>query len=312
MSTISDLITRVRNRDERALARVISIIEDGGPHAGQCVEELFPFTGHGYIVGVTGAPGAGKSTLVDQLVANLAGAGKRVAVLAVDPSSPFTGGALLGDRIRMGHAGVLPGTFVRSMASRGALGGIAPRTPEVIYALDAAGYDVIIVETVGVGQGEVEIVRTADTVVVVLVPGMGDVVQAMKAGILEIADVFALNKADHEGIDRLQREITSMLSLAETPAWRPPVLQTVASQPKGIAELIAGIEQHRAWADSSGEQARRRRSFLKHSVLRDVAEISAEDILKRGTDSGLLPQLLEEVYARKRGPRSAAEVLIRS
>lgn len=312
MGTLSELLLRVRNRDERALARAISIIEDGGPLSAQCVEELFPFTGNGYVVGVTGAPGAGKSTLVDQLVGNLAAAGKRVAVLAVDPSSPFTGGALLGDRIRMGKAGVLPGTFVRSMASRGALGGIAPRTPEVIYALDAAGYDVIIVETVGVGQGEVEIVRTADTVLVVLVPGMGDVVQAMKAGILEIADVFVLNKADHEGIDRLQREITSMLSLAETMPWRPPVLQTVASTGAGIAELVQGIEQHRNWSGTSGEQAKRRRQFLEHCLRRDISELAAQAVIERTTASGLFGQLLQEVVERKRGPLSAAELLIGS
>src|SRR5205814_9648910 len=247
------LAERVLQGDVRAVARAISLIEDGAPEAAPVLSALFPAAGRALVVGVTGPPGAWKSTLVDRMTAHLRARGRTVGVIAVDPTSPYTGGAILGDRIRMQAHAVDDGVFIRSMATRGHLGGLAAATAHAITVLGASGKDVVVVETVGVGQGEVEIVRTADVSVVVLVPGLGDEVQALKAGILEIADVFVVNKADREGVDRLVTELHSMLSMGADPAAEgPEIVKTGATDDRGWDELLAASDAVRARAEAPG------------------------------------------------------------
>ncbi len=306
-ATADEIVQALRNGDVRALARAISLVEDNDPRARKIIELLFPFTGRSYVIGVTGSPGAGKSTLVDQLVRALTSQGKRVGVIAVDPTSPFSGGALLGDRIRMSVAAELPSVFIRSMATRGALGGIAPRTAEAIFCLDAAGYDYVIVETVGVGQAEVEIVKTADAVIVVLVPGMGDAVQALKAGILEIADVFALNKADAPGVDRLEKELFAVLALgANRDGLQPKIVRTISTTGSGIVELLEAVAAFRAHAESSGIAAERRNLFLRESLERQIAELAKKRVMEEET----LTQSLQALRERREDPTTIAERLL--
>jgi LAO/AO transport system kinase len=304
------LAGRVLAGDPRALARAMSLIEDGAPAAAGLVRDLFPHTGRAYLVGVTGPPGAGKSTLVDQLVRVLRAAGRTVGVVAVDPTSPFTGGAILGDRVRMQqHAGD-SGVFIRSMATRGQLGGLARATSEVALVLDAAGRDVIVIETVGVGQDEVDIVRTADVSVVVLVPGTGDEVQALKAGIMEIADVFVVNKADREGADRTCAAVETALSLQELPAgaWRPPVLRTEATAGRGVAELVEAIDRFRA---RPGEVSRERRRARAGWRLRELlSERFLTDIVERALEPGELEGTADRIAARDMDPYSAVEAIL--
>lgn len=306
---LPELVARLRKGDQRALARVLSFIEDGGETGRECVEQIFPFTGHSYVLGITGSPGAGKSTLVDQLAKELVGKGAKVGIIAVDPSSPFSGGALLGDRIRMNHAAEKSEVFIRSMASRGALGGLAPRTAEAIFAFDAAGFDFILIETVGVGQGEVEIVRMADTVMVVLVPGMGDGVQAMKAGVLEIADVFAINKADYDGADRLEKELKGVLNLIENAPWVPPIVRTVATEGSGADELLAAVTKHRDWADRAGASSGRRELFLKQAFSGYLSENLKANALRFGEEEGLVLPLYKALFSRQKSPQACADEL---
>ena len=247
-ASVPDLLERARDGDARAVARLISLVEDESPLLREVMAGLAPYTGNAQIVGITGPPGVGKSTSTNALVSALRAAEKRVGVLAVDPSSPFSGGALLGDRVRMQDHALDRDVYIRSMASRGHLGGLAWSTPQALRVLDAAGCDIVLIETVGVGQSEVEIAGLADTTLVLTAPGMGDGIQAAKAGILEIGDVFVVNKADRDGADQVRRDLRNMIALAERTddAWKPPIVQTVAQTGKGVDEVVQNIEAHRA------------------------------------------------------------------
>ncbi|WP_438872337.1 methylmalonyl Co-A mutase-associated GTPase MeaB [Paractinoplanes maris] len=257
---VATLVTKARGGDARSVARLISLVENGDPALPEVAAALAPYAGHAQVVGLTGSPGVGKSTTTNELVRTLRAAGRRVGVLAVDPSSPFTGGAILGDRIRMQDHTTDPGVYIRSMSSRGQLGGLAAATPQAVRVLEGAGCEVILVETVGVGQAEVEIASLADTTLVLLAPGMGDAIQAVKAGVLEVADVFVINKADRPGADATYRDIQGMLGLGERAPgdWRPQVVRATAVQGEGIDDVVAAIGKHREWLESSGRLATRR------------------------------------------------------
>jgi len=290
---------------------LISLVEDGSGQLREVMAALMPFTGGAHVVGITGAPGVGKSTSTSALVSQLRAQDKRVGVLAIDPSSPFSGGALLGDRIRMQDHALDSGVYIRSMASRGHLGGLSWATPQALRVLDAAGCDVIILETVGVGQSEIEVVGVADTVVVLLAPGMGDGIQAAKAGILEIGDVFVVNKADREGASATSRELRHMISLGhrEPGGWRPPVLQTVASRGEGVDKLAEEIDKHFEWASRSGELARRR----ERRAREEIQAIATQAIRARIGDmsgEGRLDELAKDVAAGRIDPYLAADELV--
>lgn len=264
-------LDRVRAGDTRALARLISLVEDQSPRVRSVMRELVPATGGARVIGLTGSPGVGKSTVTGALVGAFraaGGAGVRVAVLAVDPTSPFTGGALLGDRVRMQQHATDDQVFIRSMASRGHLGGLAASTPQAIRVLDAAGFELIIIETVGVGQAEVAVASLADSVVVLLAPGMGDAIQAAKAGILEVADMFVVNKADKPDSQQVVRDLRNMIALAEREQddWKPPIITTVAMKGEGIEELVSSLDAHWSWLNSSGELARRRQARAREEI----------------------------------------------
>jgi LAO/AO transport system kinase len=305
--TARPLSERVVSGDSRAIARAISLIEDELPAGVELVRQVFASTGRAYLVGVTGPPGAGKSTLVDRLITAYRAAGRTVGVVAVDPTSPFSGGAILGDRVRMQtHAGDA-GVFIRSMATRGHLGGLARATADAALVLDASGRDVVIIETVGVGQDEVDIVRTADVSVVALVPGTGDEIQALKAGIMEIADVFVVNKADREGADRTAAAIEAMVSLTPVggAAWRPPIVRTVATTGAGVEELLDALERFRAATAASGAARRRQRAGYR---LREIlAQRFLERVERRVLATGELDVVLERIAAREIDPYTAAD-----
>ena len=304
-------IERILAGEVRAVARAISKVEDHLGDAAALMKEVFPRTGRGLIVGVTGSPGAGKSSLVDRLATFYRQQGERVGIVCVDPSSPFSGGAILGDRIRMQTLGLDPGVFIRSMATRGHLGGLARATVDAVAILDAAGYEKIIVETVGVGQDEVEIVKTADVSLVVVVPGMGDDIQALKAGIMEISDVFVINKADREGVLRTEKELEAMLSLAMRPDfWQPPIVKTVAIENKGIAELAAQIARYRDYQKQTKASLTHRASIARWRILELLQETLLDRAVNREGAQQRLDALALEVADKRRDPYSAVEEII--
>ncbi|TQM14951.1 methylmalonyl Co-A mutase-associated GTPase MeaB [Pseudonocardia kunmingensis] len=309
---VPELVDRARRGEQPAVARLLSLVEDGAEAAlREVAGALGPGTGRAHVVGLTGAPGVGKSTTTSVLIGALRAQGRRVGVLAVDPSSPFSGGALLGDRVRMGEHATDDGVFIRSMATRGHLGGLARATPQALRVLGAAGCDVVLVETVGVGQSEIEVVGLADTTVVLVAPGTGDGVQAAKAGILEIADVFVVNKADRDGARQTVRDLRTMLSLAEPPTddgWRPQVVRTVASRGEGVDDLVSALDAHRDWLDGSGERRRRRRA----RAAAEIRAIALDEVRSRMEDlrgAAGLTQLAERVLDGELDPYRAADEL---
>jgi LAO/AO transport system kinase len=309
---VPDLVERARLGEPLAVGRLLSLVEADTPAGHDALRAvaaaLAPYTGHAHVVGLTGPPGVGKSTTTSALVGALRSEGRRVGVLAVDPSSPFSGGALLGDRVRMGEHATDSGVFIRSMATRGHLGGLAWSTPQALRVLDAARCDVVLIETVGVGQSEVDVVALADTTVVLLAPGMGDGVQAAKAGILEVADVFVVNKADRDGAAQTVRDLRHMITLGGGGAWKRPVLSTEAARGEGIEDLVAALDAHREWIDAGGERDRRR-------IARAAAEIEAimlEQVRTRiggGRGGSGLPDLAKRVVAGEIDPYRAADEL---
>jgi LAO/AO transport system kinase len=312
--SVENWAEQVRAGDVRAISRAVSAIENRSRDAEEILRQLFPHTGHAYRVGITGAPGTGKSTLVDRLASHYRGEKKTVGIIAVDPSSPFTGGAILGDRIRMqGHA-TDSGIFIRSMATRGYLGGLAQATGDTALLLDAAGKEIILVETVGVGQGEIEIVRLADCTIVVLMPGMGDDVQSLKAGLMEIGDIFVLNKADREGAGRFEQQLRAILQIVpERQGWKPPVVRTIATENKGIGDLAQQIELFRKHFDQAQERRAREIAHWKEWLLRLLETRLMERVVGDQLGEEQFERLAVDVAARKIDPYSAVnEILARA
>lgn len=308
----ASLIRRITSGDPRAVARAISKVEDSPDDASELMKQIFPHSGKGLVIGITGAPGAGKSSLVDKLALHYRSREERVGIVAVDPSSPFSGGAILGDRIRMQALGLDKGVFIRSMATRGNLGGLARATVDAVSILAAAGYEKVVVETVGVGQDEVEVVKAADVCVVVLVPGMGDDIQAIKAGIMEIADIFVINKADREGVYSTEKELEALLSLAHRDdGWQPPIVKTIATENKGIEDLAAAIESYKDFHFRSDLGNERRRAVARWRILELLREKLVARTLDSDSASERLDLLVDEVARRQRDPYSAVEELIK-
>jgi LAO/AO transport system kinase len=300
---LEKLVQGIVDQRPRALGRAISLIEDRLPSRRDLIRTLYPQKGRARVLGVTGPPGAGKSTLVDRMTRAIRRAGQTVGILAVDPTSPFSGGAILGDRIRMQSLYTDSGVFIRSMATRGAMGGLTPAAHDAVDVLDAAGFDWVLVETVGVGQDEVDIVRSVETVLVVTVPGLGDDIQAIKAGIMEIADIFVINKADREGTDRTYRDLRTMVSMSEDQRRLPPILKTVASRGEGVEELLEAVGEHRSWLCETGELDNRRRMHLRlrvENVLKERMLASAEELVG-------LEQVVSDGLDRHEDPYSVAD-----
>jgi len=305
---VDDLVERFLRGDRRALARIISRVENETPEGREYLRALFPHSGKTHIIGITGGAGSGKSTLTGALAAEYRSRGKTVGIVAVDPSSPFTKGAILGDRIRMQDLALDPGVFMRSMAGRGALGGLAPTIADVVAIIDAFGFDYVLIETIGAGQDEVEIAGTAMTTILVNNPGTGDDIQALKAGIIEIADVLVVNKADHPGADILVSQLQALLALAPAGSRRPPILKTTAIKGEGLGPLADAIGEHLAFLESSGALAKHRAEEARHQVISITRQILLERI-RRTTSEDELAALVERVAARQLDPHSAAEVL---
>jgi LAO/AO transport system kinase len=305
---MKDLLDNIIAGDIRAIARGISLAENGGPEGEDLLKALYPRTGRAYLIGITGPPGGGKSTLADKLIKHYRAQGKKVGVLAVDPSSPFSGGAILGDRVRMQQHATDGGVFIRSMGSRGHLGGLALATGDAAKILDAAGYDIIMFETVGIGQSEVEVAGRVDTTVLVTVPGLGDDVQVLKAGTMEIADIFAVNKADREGVERCVIELEQLLSVKEMDenTFLPPILQLTAKENKGVGELAAAIEKHRAYLESSGMLTAKRIQRIRdevHNIITNRLDVWARARLTRDLEDG---QNIQDIYDKKTEPYTVA------
>jgi len=311
--SISDLIEKILNGEPRFVARAITKVENGSDDAVELMKSIYANTGRAEIIGITGSPGAGKSSLVDKLSLYFKDKGHKIGIVCIDPSSPFSGGAILGDRIRMAELGTNKNVFIRSMATRGNLGGLSRATVDAVAILDAAGFDKVIIETVGVGQDEVEIVKTADVSVVVLVPGMGDDIQAIKAGIMEIGDVFAINKADREGVLRTQKELEALLSLAHRPdMWNPPIVKTIATENKGIEDLVTAIKSYSEFHKQAGEASLvRKKAIARWRLLELLQERLLNDLLKRNGTGEMLDKLATEIAEKKSDPYSAVEAILR-
>ena len=309
--TIQSWVERIRAGDVRALARAISTIEDGRPESTHLLKSLFQYSGRARVIGITGAPGAGKSTLVDHLAREYRGREHTVGIIAVDPTSPYTGGAILGDRIRMQAHHADAGIYIRSMATRGFLGGLARATNDVATVLDASGKDMVLIETVGVGQDEIDIVRLADITVVILVPGMGDDVQTIKAGIMEIADIFVINKSDREGAERVEREIRAMQTLSiRKDAWTPPILKIVASEGKGIAELAVAIVNYEKFLESRDLLLKKKISNWRERLVEMLRQELLERLLQESLPESELVRLAAEVAEHRRDPYSLVEEVV--
>jgi LAO/AO transport system kinase len=314
MSTnLKSCVEKIRAGDVRALARAISTIEDGRPESLELLKALFPLSGRARVIGMTGAPGAGKSTLVDQLAREYRKQQRTVGIIAVDPTSPYTGGAILGDRIRMQAHHADPGIYIRSMATRGFLGGLARATTDVATVLDASGKDLVLIETVGVGQDEVDIVRLADITVVILVPGMGDDVQTIKAGIMEIADIFVINKSDRDGADRVEREIRAMQTLSlRKDQWTPSIVKTVATDGKGVGELAAAIAAYEDFLSQHNLLMKKKISNWRERLIEMLREALLQRLLRERLDEKELARLAEEIGDHRRDPYSLVEEIVGS
>jgi LAO/AO transport system kinase len=311
--TTNSLSERVSRGEPAAVARAISKIEDDSAGAAALMKEIYQLSRGALVIGITGAPGAGKSSLVDKLALLYRQGGERVGIVAVDPSSPFSGGAILGDRIRMQTLGLDEGVFIRSMATRGNLGGLARATVDAVAILDAAGYAKVIVETVGVGQDEVEIVKAADVSIVVLVPGMGDDIQAIKAGIMEIGDIFVINKADRDGVYATEKELEALLSLtSREDGWDPPIVKTVATENQGLDLLAAAIDKFRQMQLSVAESSARRRAIARWRIVELLRERLLARVLASESSVAMLERLADEVATRRRDPYSAVEELLKN
>ena len=304
-------VESIRSGDPRALARAISAVENGAPEALPLLKALFPYSGRARIIGLTGAPGAGKSTLVDQLAHEYRKQQQTVGIIAVDPTSPYTGGAILGDRIRMQSHHADPGIYIRSMATRGSLGGLARATSDASTVLDASGRDLVLIETVGVGQDEVDIVRLADITVVILVPGMGDDVQTIKAGIMEIADIFVINKSDREGAERVEREIRAMQSLAaRSDHWTPPIVKTIATDGTGIAQLATTIAQYQQYLECEGLLLKKKTESWRERLVEMLRDSLLRRVLREQIGDDAVARYAAEVAEHKRDPYSLVEGIV--
>jgi len=309
-SNIEQLVNEVLKGDRRSIARAITLVENNSPEAQEVISSLYPHTGKTYIIGVTGPTGSGKSTLIEKLAKELRRKGKTVGIVCVDPTSPFTGGAFLGDRVRMQELSVDEGVFIRSMATRGNPGGLARATKDAVRILDASGKDVVIVEAVGAGQSEVDIIKVAHTILVVLPPGLGDEIQAIKAGIMEIGDVFVANKADRENADKTVTDIESMLNMApEKNGWRPPVIKTVAITGEGITELLNKIDQHREYLETGALELRRKQK-VEAELVEAIKQRVTESVLRELKERGKFDELIHKILTREMDPYSAADMVL--